>query len=493
MSGGDNVRQPPAFASDAQATAVADALRAAGYTQEGLAELVGFAGLAPPADRLADFRERAAAPTALAVHTRLWWLGDDVPLAAVRQQLPQLEAFARAGLLRVAGDTVQPQVAIAARQGLCVVADRPAEVHAGAPTDHVMGPAQSTVLVERIMADAPGGQVLDLGTGSGYLALRAAASADRVVATDLNARAVAMTRLNAQLNGIDRVEALAGDLYEPVGQRRFDRIVSSPPYVISPGSDLMFCESGWRGDLFCRELLRQAAAHLVDGGLCQMVCNWPHGEDQSWQEGIADWFDDIGCDALVFGGDSQSADEYASNWIRDTRARGDDVMAREHPRWLAYLKREGIERVSYGAVTLRRRDATGTCPNWVKYEPAPLQFGEGGGADIVRRLALFDFLEQASDSELLDAVIVVGPGLEMTVPEAPDANRTLRRAHGLVQEVSVDVNIAGLIERCTGTAPLRAVLEAIAGDLALPFERFAPMALATVRGLIAKGVLEPAD
>ncbi len=482
-------RQAPAFAGKEDAAVIAGTLRDAGYTQDAVAGLLAFHGLAAPVDRLDALRERAAEDSALALHTRLWFLGDTVRLAEARKHLSDVGPWVSAGLLRVKDDAVIPQLAITARHDLFVVADTPAEVRTGAPVDHVMGPAQSTVLVERAMVNAPMASCLDLGTGSGYLALRAASRADAVTATDVNERAVAMTRFNAQLNGIDTIELLSGSLYEPVANRQFDLIVSSPPYVISPGAGLMFCESGWRGDLFCRQLLRQAAGHLADGGLCQAVCNWGHGAEQSWHDAIAEWFDDTGCDAMVFGGDSQDAADYATNWIRDTRARDAGTFEREHPRWMAYFEKHGIERVSYGVVTLRRRPGD----NWVQCEPAPAQFGEDSGNDIVRRMNLRDYLQRTPDSALLEDVVVVAPGLQMAVPEDADAHRTLRQQRGLIQDIAVDPNVAGLIERCTGTSPLRDTLQAVAAELGVPFDQFMPMALATVRGLVGQGILQPAE
>ncbi|WP_431963059.1 HemK2/MTQ2 family protein methyltransferase [Actinacidiphila sp. bgisy160] len=81
---------------------------------------------------------------------------------------------------------------------------------------------------------ADGADVLDLGTGSGALALAAASrGAVRVTAVDASARAVCAARLNARLNG-RRVRVLRGDLTAPVAGRRFDLILANPPYVPSP-------------------------------------------------------------------------------------------------------------------------------------------------------------------------------------------------------------------------------------------------------------------
>lgn len=75
--------------------------------------------------------------------------------------------------------------------------------------------------------------VLDLGTGSGAIALALARerAGDNVVGTDKSAEALGVARYNAQRLGIGNVEFVHGDWFAPVTGRRFDMIVSNPPYV----------------------------------------------------------------------------------------------------------------------------------------------------------------------------------------------------------------------------------------------------------------------
>jgi release factor glutamine methyltransferase len=75
--------------------------------------------------------------------------------------------------------------------------------------------------------------VLDLGTGSGAIALALARErpAWRVTATDASAAALRVARINAGANGTPQVEFIEGHWFAPLGGRRFDLIVSNPPYV----------------------------------------------------------------------------------------------------------------------------------------------------------------------------------------------------------------------------------------------------------------------
>jgi release factor glutamine methyltransferase len=79
----------------------------------------------------------------------------------------------------------------------------------------------------------PGSAVLDIGTGSGALALLAARMGAEVCATDVSWRAVLTARLNAARHG-QRVRVRRGDLHGGARGRTFDLVVSNPPYVPVP-------------------------------------------------------------------------------------------------------------------------------------------------------------------------------------------------------------------------------------------------------------------
>jgi release factor glutamine methyltransferase len=94
---------------------------------------------------------------------------------------------------------------------------------------------ETELLVERALAlrAGPTGKVVDLGTGSGAIALALASERPRwqVAATDVSAEALAVARSNATSHGLARVEFLQGSWFEPLAGRRFDLVVSNPPYI----------------------------------------------------------------------------------------------------------------------------------------------------------------------------------------------------------------------------------------------------------------------
>ncbi len=77
--------------------------------------------------------------------------------------------------------------------------------------------------------------VLDLGCGTGILALVAARYAQEVVGVDIDPRAVACASRNAELNLTRNVHFLLGDGYAPVGRQVFDLIIGNPPFYPAKG------------------------------------------------------------------------------------------------------------------------------------------------------------------------------------------------------------------------------------------------------------------
>lgn len=134
------------------------------------------------------------------------------------------------------------------------------------------------------------GSVLDLCTGSGCLAIMAALQfgAAEVDAVDLSPRALSVARRNLALHQLeDRISLHEGDLFGPLGQSRYDLIITNPPYVAA-AEVAAFPEEyrhepemahlgGEDGLDLVRRILEEAGAHLNPGG--GMICEIGTGRE----------------------------------------------------------------------------------------------------------------------------------------------------------------------------------------------------------------------
>ncbi len=116
---------------------------------------------------------------------------------------------------------------------------------------------------------APETRVLDLGTGSGLNAIVAAQRTRCVTASDINPEAVRCARINALLNCVEaRIEIFEGDLFAPLGERRFDVIAFNPPFFRGQPADRL--DQAWRSIDVLERFAAEVHAHLTLNG-CALV------------------------------------------------------------------------------------------------------------------------------------------------------------------------------------------------------------------------------
>ncbi len=187
--------------------------------------------------------------------------------------------------------------------------------------EHVLGIGGATTTLSGLQVPVPVRRVLDLGTGCGIQAMHASRFADEVVATDISRRALDIARFNTQLNGITGVEFRLGSLYDPVAGERFDRIVSNPPFVITPRTEGVpayeYRDGGMVGDALVETVLRGLEEHLEPGGTAQLLGNWEYHWGTDGLDRVQDWFADTDLDVWVVERERQDPYAYAETWIRD--------------------------------------------------------------------------------------------------------------------------------------------------------------------------------
>ena len=151
---------------------------------------------------------------------------------------------------------------------------------------------ETELLVEKALEYLPkreGARILDLGTGSGNIALAVARERPdaRIIAVEISQPALKVARLNARMLHIDQVDFREGFWFEPVGDMRFDVIVSNPPYVEEGNEHLIEGDvrfepenallGGADGLSAFRNIINLAFRHLQPDGWLM----FEHGYDQA--------------------------------------------------------------------------------------------------------------------------------------------------------------------------------------------------------------------
>ncbi|MDQ2956326.1 MAG: methyltransferase [Actinomycetota bacterium] len=213
-------------------------------------------------------RERL--PAALAMIVDLFLLGNAVDAAALppalRELMPALQATGLVtqredGLVETAGFVVLLIL------GNWLVCHPP-------QADPLFYVGEDSVALLSRLTTGSARSCLDLCAGPGLHALQLARSGSNVVAVERNPQVAELARLNARLNGVtDRLQVLAGDLYEPVAGQRFDLIAANPPTLPYP-ADLPAPRIGHGGPdglSITNRVLAGLPDALTDRGRAQLV------------------------------------------------------------------------------------------------------------------------------------------------------------------------------------------------------------------------------
>ncbi|TDC93546.1 class I SAM-dependent methyltransferase [Actinomadura sp. 7K507] len=445
---------------------VRDVLLEADYTVAGVRELLGaVAGGALARDEIVPALRATGGGSPLEVLTRLFWLQVPVDAGAIKA-----DDLVAAGLAEVSGGQVRARLRVEPLEDVSgdghagyAVSDLAVRPGSGAvpAVDHVVGAGGASGNLARLVIHRPVDNMLDLGTGCGVQAVHLAgrSPAARITATDVNPRALELAAMSFALSGVADAELLQGSLMEPVQGRRFDLIVSNPPFVVAPPGDRRFTyrESGLPGDDFCRRLVESAPRHLNDGGYCHLLANWLHIDGVPWEERVGSWVD--GCDAWIVQRDVQDPAEYAELWLRDSCEAGTPRYRARYDAWLDHFERQGVTGVGFGWITLRRSQRPAVQIEELRHaveQPVGAYVGD----------VLDGFAKAAEFSTACGQTLGVAPGLvqeQVGPPGAENPERIVLRQTGRLRRAAgVGTVEAGLAGVCDGTLPLEPLLDAIA-------------------------------
>lgn len=475
------------------------ALTTAGFTSTGIAERLGPQATASVARN--DYRaalRRTADGDPLDTLIRVFVCAQTEPPAAVAAALaplPLADALS-AGLVEPTPDG--PGL----RQGVdlepygdawWVISDVPAHLRAGRPlaADHVLGIGGSSTTLAGAVSRRPVGSALDLGTGCGVQALHLAEHATSVTATDLSARALRFAATTAALNG-QQWELLHGDLTAPVAGRRFDLVVSNPPFVVGPGTAThVYRDSGRVGDGVCAELAAAASDLLADGGTMHYLANWMHVTGEDWTERVAGWLTGTGLDAWVIQREVADPVSYVNLWLADA-SEGPD--AHRAAAWLDWFDAQKVEAIGFGLITLRR---AGHVDPVVRVEELRQQVTPPLGDRIDEWFSRQDWLRGRDADGLLDARYRAADGLrlhqEASIGEDGWAvdRQTVTMTDGLRWSEEIDPLVLAVIGGCDGRVAMRDQLTLLAAAHDVPESDLAEAATPIIGRLVERGILRP--
>ncbi len=495
--------------SDADLDRLQERLLAAGYTVDAVLERLGESGR-----RGLDRNSTTPARDALgatddpqATLVRLWILQDAVDAAAVTRALGEAsETLFNKGLLARDGEDVRATAVIRPYGVDAVTTSETATTthawicHDPLPNldgrsdppapDHVLGVSPASTTLAQMTIRRPVATALDLGTGCGVQSLHLARHAGRVVATDLNPRALALANITLGLSRTD-ADLRLGSLYDPVAADTFDLIVSNPPFVISPPSTgrLTYREGDLPGDELVRRVVTEGAARLTPQGTLQVLCNWAIVDGEPWDERLATWIRPTGCDALVLQRETLDPHEYVELWLADA---GLDA-APDHPAryrdWLDYLAAHRITGIGLGWINLRN---AGRATPDLRLEDWPFDVHQPIGDALAEQQHAVD-LAGRDDASLLATRWRTHPGIKQETigrPGAEDPEHiVLRQTTGLGRATEADTAVAALVGACDGDLAASEIIAALATLLDVDADALQAELTPRLRQLIADGYL----
>lgn len=505
-------------------TRLAGDLAAAGYTVDGVAELVGadaYAALSRDQVTPALLAARAAGEDPgkrrLAVVVLVFLLGEAAPPDLLDDALPGtgaaglralglLEKYDDGPLLRASVD-LRPYSSDTGGD-LWVAADLGSRLRPGVlRTDHVLGIGQASLTLARFAARAPVERALDLGTGCGIQAFHLLAHARHVTATDISERALAFTRFNLLLNAAsfridpanleDRVSLRQGSLLEPVVGETFDQVVSNPPFVITPRTpgehadeQFTYRDGGLPGDQIVSRLVRALPSVLAPGGTAQLLGNWEISGDHAWNARVARWVPAT-ADAWVVQREQLSPTHYAETWLRDAAENRD--AGRHAERFGAYLEdfaSRNVESIGFGMVWLRNTDAPSTLR---RFEELTHELEQPIAPHLAAAVHRHDWLQEVAD--LANEYLFVADDVTEERHQRPGAEHPgvilLRQGAGFRRTTLLSTELAGFVSACDGDLSAGQIIGALAALLNKSDHEFGTGLLAAVRNLVEDGFLVP--
>ena len=371
--------------------------------------------------------------------------------------LALLEEFSLVAPLEEDPDRLRATVLLYPTESLYIVSDL--NHHPGAktpPPADVVYPAitQNTQQFLELLPHIPCERFLELCAGTGIAALVASRFAGHAWAVDITERSTRFAQFNVLLNRVQNVTALQGDLYDPVGERTFDRIVAHPPYVPTPRQEYIFRDGGEDGEEITRRIIAGLPEYLEPGGRFYCTCMATDRRDAPLEHRVRETLGDQSAefDVVVLQRGVIDPGHYYAQAAIARRMSLDEATERTES-----LDRLGVEQLVYGSIVVQRRRS----PREVF--TVRQQVGPETDAGAIEWLLRWHTMihDPAMAGDLLEVKPIASDRIELRVVHRAHEGQwqadtcSVAARYPFVAEADCSVWVPQFIARCDGTVTVR--------------------------------------
>src|SRR6266511_3167210 len=258
-------------------------------------------------------------------------------------------------------------------------------------------------------------------------------------------------------------------VYTPTS-RPFDLITCNAPYVVSPERRWTYRDSGFRADEISERVVRDAAAHLAEGGFATLLVSWLAQDEDEPDERVLEWVEKTACDSWILPTWDSDPLGHASEWNSHLE-RDPEAFGRALDEWTEYFEELGVRWVSEDAVLLHRRPGNGQTTRLDSIDEDDV---EDADDQIQRAFAARARLsELLSHDELLEARLSLEMAFWMEQELEPQdggaavVEARIQLSEGTNSAVDVEPRVLDVVASLDGRARLREVIRTVADRLRL--------------------------
>lgn len=419
---------------------------------------------------------------------RLFFAGAAVPFHEIRPSLPTDVAadMSDMGLIRASGGIVSAPIVLYPFFDLHLISDSFLNAD-GTKTDRdrefvYFALTANTLNYVDSLPDDSTGSFLDVGGGCGAAALLQAPLVSECWSSDISGRCTLYAEFNRRLNDIPNVNAVEGSLYDPVKNRRFDRIGCHPPYDMTAVTPWEFADGGDDGEFVIRGTISGLGEHLAPGGDFVALFRAADRRGRPLEVRVREWLGEAEAEfdiALVVR-DVIFPEEHAFSCVMSLSG-GFDLFKTCMERY----RQMEVEKLVYCSLLIRRRDSSAP--------PLTLRRTMGRHAGFAEMRWLLDWERSAPATDILPSTFRVSPEIELVVKH--------RTRNGHLQPVDYSVVtsapfrdeadcpqwLALLISEFDGHRTAAEIYESMRSTTPLQPQHFTM----AVKRLISLGVLQP--